>query len=327
MRRTRLLQLILLSVTLMVLMASQLAAALSSPNGFNKEQLVREKLKAKEAKTPKKYYEWKGELVSERLVNTFEGDGYIVKVYEVTFRMEKPKLEELIHNSKEYFDSLIKTYGDEGKAIVGRIIEDWKAWLDSIKGETYEVKAEVARISLKDEGTISFDVNLYKWWFGWQVSDPVNLVFYGPAGSAWDVDYDMRNWLTNKWGDAGLAWDLYTWVDKDHADGVDWVWKKQDYQLRHGDYYGYCYHIRIYDGGYDWDQFLEWCIAGVHYEVWDWLGLTHRVISWEQAEDFVRSDFADEWFVGGVGYVYLFNARPYQDIWNDGYATIIRLDY
>ncbi len=233
------------------------------------EELVQEKEKARLIVEQKKYHSWRGEVISKELVKVWEGEIHIVEVYKVRVRIAKPKLEELIENEKEYFDWLIKTLGKAGEEIVQRRIEGWKKWLESIKGDYFEIESFSVKVKLKGTGTIDFWNALYflDEYGNLYPMDPVNLVFYGPAGSAWDVQYDMKNWLTYKWVDTtGIT--LYTMVDKDHADGKDWVFKPQDYQLRYGDPFGYSYHIRIYDGGYDWDLFLEWCIANVHYEKW-----------------------------------------------------------
>jgi hypothetical protein len=290
------------------------------------DDLVREKREAETRERPKRYHEWKGRVVSERTVRVFEGENYMVIIRELTIRVKKPTLQQLVENSREHFDFLVKTFGERGRRVVNQTIENWRKWLETV-GDEYEMNITVAHIRPKaDHGSINFVVNLYKWWFGWRVSDPVNLVFYGPAGSAWDVQYDMKNWLTHKWSDTS-GWDLYTWIDKDHADEKDWTWKKQDYQLRYGDYFGVSYHIRIYDGGYDWDQYLEWSIAGAHREEWDWTQFTHVVIGWEDAERFIRDDFENKWFVGSIQYWFLGNSGYYQNFWNDGYATVIELKH
>ncbi|MGB9806140.1 MAG: hypothetical protein ACPLRT_05190 [Thermoproteota archaeon] len=305
----------------------------STPNNLEKELDIRKLIEEKEKNLRKlqnkpsvKNPEWKAEVVSERLIKTFEGENYVVEFYEVTFRIQKPKLEELIGSNKEYFDFLIKNLGERGREIVKETISKWEKWISS-GNSTYEIKTKTVKVSSKLNGSIKFDSNIYNIVsYGYYPSDPVNLVFYGPAGSAQNVQYDMKYWLNNKWNDT-LGNTLYAIIDKDHTDDKDWIVKGQDCQLRYGDFWSKSYHIRIYDGGYDWDQYLEWSIAGVHYEQWEWFPPGHKIISWEDAEQFVRSDFSGKWFVGSVWSWWLGNAEYYQDKWNDGYATAIELKH
>jgi hypothetical protein len=149
---------------------------------------------------------WKCDVLSEELIGTFEGENYIVKTYKVALEFDKPKLEELIHNSKEYFDFLKREFGSAGEEKVNEIIEEWKKWLDSIEGNKVVVNITAVRVELKEvsssHGSIQFYHSLVKLTQPTPFpTDPVNLVFYGPAGSAWDVQYDMKNWLDYKWTD------------------------------------------------------------------------------------------------------------------------------
>jgi len=329
---------ILLIIVLLIMFLATLhllTFTISAPINLEKEpdikKLIEEKEKALRnlrneplVKNP----QWKAEVVSEKLIKTFEDENYVVRIYEVTFRVQKPKLEELVSSNKEYFDFLIKNLGEKGREIVEETILKWEKWLNTIKNDTYEIKTKTVKVSPKSSGSIKFDYNLYSILsYGYYPSDPVNLIFYGPAGSAWNVSYDMKYWLSNKWSDTSGS-TLYAILDKDHADDKDWIVKGQDYQLRYGDFWGESYHIRIYDGGYDWDQYLEWSIAGVHHEQWVWLPLPgHKILGWEDAEQFVRSDFSGKWFVGSMWNWWLGNAEYYQDKWNDGYAAAIELKY
>jgi len=325
---------LIISILVTLLVVSYLFTFIvSTPNNLEKDLDIKKLIEEKEALRKLrndsliKNFEWKAEVVSKKLVKTFEGENYVVEIYEVTFRVPKPKLEELISSNKEYFDFLIKNLGEKGRAIVEETISKWEKWLSTIKGDTYEIKTKIVKVSPKHNGSIKFDSTLYNILsYGYYPSDPVNLVFYGPAGSAWDVQYDMKYWLSNKWSDT-LGSTLYAILDKDHADDKDWIVKGEDYQLRYGDFWGESYHIRIYDGGYDWDQYLEWSIAGVHHEEWSWAPPGHKILGWEDAEQFVRSDFSGKWFVGSVWSWWLGNAQYYQDKWNDGYATAIELKY
>ncbi|MDD2665996.1 MAG: hypothetical protein PHD13_00580 [Methanocellales archaeon] len=148
--------------------------------------------------------------------------------------------------------------------------------------------------------------------------DPINLIFYN-TGSAWDIQYDMQNWIDNTW-DGATGWSARTYID-DTANGGTAYWKWQDYQLENGDYFGYRYHIRIFGSEYSDPHWAdEWSDANVHYE--RWTGTGHQVISYEDAEDFVKDDFADEGFVGDIWYTDLGNDNLGD---NDGLAPVIEL--
>jgi hypothetical protein len=101
----------------------------------------------------------------------------------------------------------------------------------------------------------------------------------------------------------------------------------KNFCFQDGNFFGKRYHIRIYDGGNDWDDFKEWSIAGVHYEERDWLSLGHKIISWEQAEDFVKNDFDGEPFVDSIWYANLGNDCYFHGKYNDGNAPVIELLY
>jgi hypothetical protein len=155
-------------------------------------------------------------------------------------------------------------------------------------------------------------------------SDPVNLRF-SQRGSAFDVQYDMKNWLTNLWRDTSIGCNLMAYIDNTEHGGSAY-WKVQDYQLEYDSWYTSRYHIRIFGGGFDTHGFFgEWSIAGVHLERWDPLAGTHVIVSWESAEQFVRDDFTGKWFVGSVYLIFIYNDGLWQGVWNDGYATAIEL--
>lgn len=227
-------------------------------------------------------------------------------------RIEKQSLDELKKDNMEHIKFLRKNLEPE---VAQKIIDSYFA----LRAEELEKLREGEEIKVK---LIEIGSNSPLLWpytsytnGSFQKADPINLIFYN-TGSAWDVQYDMRYWLDNTWGDAS-GWTQYTYLGTTNS-GANW--RKYDYQLEYGSYWTTRYHIRIFDGGTDPDWADEWSDANVHYE--RFVGYTHEVISYEQAENFVKNDFADEWFVGNIWYTNLTN----NDIGdNNGLAPVIEL--
>jgi len=204
--------------------------------------------------------------------------------------------------------------GEKGEELVNQAIKNWAEELEETPDEI-EVKLKLVKVG---EKCITF------WAYQDVIApgvedDPINLIFYN-TGSAWDVQYDMENWIDNTWDGGASGWSARTYID-DTANGGTAYWKLQDYQLENGDYFGYRYHIRIFGSEYSDPHWAdEWSIANVHYE--RWTGTKHQYISYEDAEDFVKDDFADEGFVGSIWYTNLGN----DDLGdNDGLAPVIEL--
>jgi hypothetical protein len=243
--------------------------------------------------------------------------------------MKKPKLSDLIENSKDYFNFLENTYGESGRRMVEAKIKEWEELLGKMPDRLiYNAKVPIVKLSRSEasHSTIQYTPALFSQPYNsWNyATDPINLVFW-EEGSAWDVQYDMKNWILHKWRD-GWGSSLYANLDKNHADNSDWIWKTQDYQLEYDGFFTSRYHIRIFDGGYDWDYFKEWSICGVHHEYF--LVITHIVDSWDGAESFVVNDFQGKWFVGEIVYAYCPpTAGKWQNVYNDGYVPIIKLIY
>lgn len=239
---------------------------------------------------------------------------------EVSVKVEKPSMEELLEVNEEYFNFLRKNFGEKGEELVDQTIESWDEDLERAPDEV-EVKLKLVKVG---EGCIAFwpyqDVQfLDDNPLTVEEDDPINLIFYN-VGSAWDVQYDMENWIDNTWdGASGL--NARTYID-DTANGGTAYWKNpQDYQLDSGSYWTTRYHIRIFGSDYSDPHWAdEWSIANVHYE--RYVGYTHEYISYEDAEDFVKDDFADEWFVGTIWYANLGNDNLGD---NDGLAPVIEL--
>lgn len=238
---------------------------------------------------------------------------------EETVKIKKPSMEELLDVNEEYFNFLRKNLGEKGEELVNQAI---KNWAEDIKKSPDEIEVKLKLVKV-GEKCITFwpyqDVQ-----FIWdnpatvEEDDPINLIFYN-TGSAWDVQYDMENWIDNTWdGASGLS--ARTYID-DTANGGTAYWKWQDYQLEHGSYWTTRYHIRIFGSEYPDPHWAdEWSIANVHYEYFT--GWSHEIISYEDAEDFVKDDFADESFVGNIWYADLGNNNLGD---NDGLAPVIEL--
>ncbi|QFU81701.1 hypothetical protein [Natronorubrum aibiense] len=120
-----------------------------------------------------------------------------------------------------------------------------------------------------------------------------------------------------EWGEADGA-TRYAWIDP----GPDerGYWTDETAQLENGDYYGYRYHIRLYESPNDADQ---WIAMQGHSEHFDWFTLRHRVDGSEAAQSKIESDFMDHPQVDteqDIQRVYLANDGPSDA---DGWATVV----
>ncbi len=238
------------------------------------------------------------------------------RVIEKIVRIEKQSLDELKRDNMEHVKFLRKNLEPE---VAQKIINSYFA----LRAEELEKlhDGEEIKVKLIEIGSNSPLLWPYTSYTNgsFEKADPVNLIFYN-TGSAWDVQYDMKNWLDNEWGDA-LGWTQYTYIGTTNS-GANW--RMNDYQLENGSYWTTRYHIRIFDGGTDPDWADEWSDANVHWEHWEWWPPGHVVDSYEQAENFVKNDFQGKWFVGSIWYTDLSNS----DIGdNDGSAPVIELLY
>ena len=73
----------------------------------------------------------------------------------------------------------------------------------------------------------------------------------------------------------------------DPGPGEDAYWTTETIQLEDGEYYGYRYHIRLYESPNPED---EWVVMQTHSEHFDWLTLRHRVDGVEAAQLRVERD-------------------------------------
>ncbi|MEM1548219.1 MAG: hypothetical protein QXN75_03705 [Thermoproteota archaeon] len=278
-------------------------------------------------------HEFPVKIIDSKLVEYREEGPYIIETYAQVVEMGKPRLSDLIENSKDYFNFIESTYGESGRRMIKAKIKEWEEFLENLPDQLiYNVEVPIVKLSRVNNShtTIQYSPALFSQPYNsWDyATDPVNLVFW-ERGSAWDVQYDiqydMKNWIPHKWRNAWGS-NLYANLDKNHADNSDWVWKTQDYQLEYDGFFTTRYHIRIFDGGSDWDYFGKWSICGVHHEYF--AVLTHIIDSWDGAESFVVNDFRGLWFVGEIVYGYLpIVERKWQNVYNDGYVPIMRLIY
>lgn len=102
----------------------------------------------------------------------------------------------------------------------------------------------------------------------------------------------------------------------------DAYWTTETLQLEDGDYYGYRYHIRLYESPNPDDQ---WVVMQTHSEHFDWFTLRHRVDGVEKAQARIEADLMA---IPGVDVqedvqrIFLDNSGPSDA---DGWATKVDL--
>lgn len=142
------------------------------------------------------------------------------------------------------------------------------------------------------------------------------------------VDDQQHHATGIEWGEADGT-TRYAWIDADVNPGTDGAattenaqWATETVQLDDGDYYGYRYHIRLYESP---DPGDEWVAMQAHSEHFDWFTLRHRVDGVESAQSKVESDLMDLPHVDpqeDVSRIYLENDGPAD---SDGWATLVDL--
>ena len=143
--------------------------------------------------------------------------------------------------------------------------------------------------------------------------DPINLIWTGYAPSWW-VAQNLAGWDNT----------AYCSTPKT----IDGAMPNSD--LEHVDPDGFAClgprdHVRIWDMGYS-PVFGTWSIGAVHHDELDCNPLCHHVVdSWENAERDVRQAFASVSATQSLGNYTLGNAGYYQDVYNDGNATLVVL--
>ena len=108
----------------------------------------------------------------------------------------------------------------------------------------------------------------------------------------------------------------------DPGDGSDSYWTTETLQLEDGEYYGYRYHIRLYEGPNPDDQ---WVVMQTHSEHFDWFTLRHRVDGVEKAQYRLEKDLLSIPAVDereDVSRINLGNSGPSDA---DGWATKVNL--
>ncbi|RQG92731.1 hypothetical protein EA462_00415 [Natrarchaeobius halalkaliphilus] len=108
----------------------------------------------------------------------------------------------------------------------------------------------------------------------------------------------------------------------DPGPGEETYWTTETLQLEDGEYYGYRYHIRLYESPNPDDQ---WVVMQTHSEHFDWFTLRHRVDGVEAAQSRLERDLMA---IPGVDVqedvrrIYLDNSGPADA---DGWATKVDL--
>jgi len=164
--------------------------------------------------------------------------------------------------------------------------------------------------------------------------DPINFIFYR-VGSAWDVNYDLKNWTSARWQDTGCNGNqrVYIW-DAMHTGGQD-AWRTNQYPMEPAGT-SPCWptardHIRLFEGfvrdSHD-PSWGVWSITSAHHDNYG----HSQTDDWEGPEGRLRGAFYDGsgnklWFVGAVWDVDLGNAGQWQGAYNNGLASVVELLY
>ena len=140
------------------------------------------------------------------------------KTIEKSVSVKKPSLNELRKDNAEHIKFLRKNLKpNEAEKVIGNYFRYLAKKIEKIP-DIATVKVKLVQVGTN---TITFwaytnDVQSFS-----DPVDPINLIFYG-VGSAWDVQYDMKNWLDYTWEDA-TGWTHYTYIDNTaHGGTADW---------------------------------------------------------------------------------------------------------
>ncbi len=250
-----------------------------------------------------------------------------IKTIQVTKAQLLTDLEAARIADESYFDQLKRNGGSEAVQHMREEYDKRKRAIEALPDGPIHLDIPGVEIGWH---SISFSSFTYS---GSQQKDPINVVFYR-VGSAYDVDYDMRNWTRLRWQSTGCGSSqrVYIW-DAQHTGGWD-GWRDMQYQLER-DASWYCgsprYHIRLFGSfvrdshspGFGW-----WSVGDAHHDN-QWHTCTD---GWENAEQIVLESFQNAdgsplWFVGVRWQYDLGNAGYYQCAYNDGRAWFIELLY
>jgi len=143
--------------------------------------------------------------------------------------------------------------------------------------------------------------------------DPINLIWTGYA-PAWWVAANFRSWIDTSYCSNpktvnGAEYNAT--LEKVDPTGLTCIGPRD--------------HVRIWDMGYN-PTFGYWTIGAVHHEhlVCD-PGCHHVIDSWENSEAHVRYTFSTDSYTSSISNYSIGNAGFYQNVYNNGNATLIAL--
>lgn len=256
-------------------------------------------------------------------------------------RLTREDIQVAFENSLAAMQEQLKEVEDRDGPDAARAMEE------GLRQQMLETQAKIppegmdVEVPMAHLGTGSIQLSQYTYGDG-SPTDPMNVIFVGPAGSDWDVNYDLKNWTTVRWhndsdGGAGIACQskqqYYVW-DAVHG-GTD-SWRDNSYGLQPS--WDSCspiwnpqarFHLRVFPGGYDNHAggFQEYSFGAAHNE-----STGHNIRSWEAAESLVQLSFRDPstgnplWFVGSIYWQQIFTSQTWRGFMNDGKIPIIVLN-
>jgi hypothetical protein len=102
-------------------------------------------------------------------------------------------------------------------------------------------------------------------------------------------------------------------------DGQTGAWERDSAQLHDGDYFGYRYHMRMYESPAE-DE--DWVAIQAHSEHLDWFTLRHAVDGVQEAQTRVEEDLMGQPYIDRVWRAHLDNDGSSD---SDGWATVVEL--
>lgn len=246
--------------------------------------------------------------------------------------------------------ALWRTGWSRDQAYLARVVRDQGAVAAAQLREQYEARRR--QIEALPDGPVALSApgievghHSIEWWShsydnplvngppGDGVKDPVQTIFFN-VGSAWDVQFDLRNWTSRQWRLTDCGGTQYMYIfDADH-DGGYTGWRIQDYQLEPEDSTNLCGQPR------DHVRLFQSLVEDSHGEYGIWSGGTPHHDNtghgcpddWDGPRARVRDSFRDPstgaplWFVTDVWEEYLGPEGQNQcDYW-EGFVTFINLN-
>lgn len=77
-------------------------------------------------------HEFPVKIIDSKLVEYREEGPYIIETYAQVVEMGKPRLSDLIENSKDYFNFIESTYGESGRRMIKAKIKEWEEFVARI---------------------------------------------------------------------------------------------------------------------------------------------------------------------------------------------------